>query len=135
MTNVTSEKLASVIARILDDKLAYDIQILNISNISIMADYFVIASGNSTTQVKATTAEVREKIKEYFNRIPQGNENDPSNRWNLLDYGDVVVHIMHFEQRQNYALEKFWNHALKLERKVWEENSKEYAKFAKSKRA
>jgi ribosome-associated protein len=106
MTNVTSEKLASVIARILDDKLAYDIQILNISNISIMADYFVIASGNSTTQVKATTAEVREKIKEYFNRIPQGNENDPSNRWNLLDYGDVVVHIMHFEQRQKYLPNK-----------------------------
>lgn len=135
MTNITSEKLASVIARILDDKLAQDIQILNISNISILADYFVIASGNSTTQVKSVTGEVREKIKEYFDRIPQGNENDPSNRWNLLDYGDVVVHIMHFEQRENYALEKFWNHALKLERKVWEKESLEYAKFAKSKRA
>lgn len=135
MTDITSEKLASVIARILDDKLAQDIQILNISNISILADYFVIASGNSTTQVKSATGEVRKKIKEYFGRIPQGDENDPSNRWNLLDYGDVVVHIMHFEQRQNYALEKFWNHALKLDRKVWEENSKEYAKFTKGKRA
>lgn len=135
MTDITSEKLSSVIARILDDKLAQDIQILNISNISILADYFVIASGNSTTQVKSATGAVREKIKEYFNRIPQGDENDPSNRWNLLDYGDVVVHIMHFEQRKNYALEKFWNHALKLDRSVWEENSKEYAKFVKNKRA
>ena len=70
-----------------------------------------------------------ETIKEYFGRIPAGDENDVKNRWNLLDYGDVVVHIMHFEQRETYALEKFWNHAFKLERDEWEEESKEFAKY------
>ncbi len=124
-----SKKLASVIARILDDKLAKDILILNISNVSVMSDYFVIASGTSSAQVKALSENVKEKIKEVFSRHPSGRENDPKNRWNLLDYGDVVVHIMHEEQREIYALEKFWNHALKMDRTVWEEESKEFSTY------
>ena len=126
---VGSKKLASAIARILDDKLAKDILILNISNVSVMSDYFVIASGTSAPQVKALSESVKEKIKEIFSRTPTGRENDPKNRWNLLDYGDVVVHIMHEEQRKIYALEKFWNHALKMDRAVWEEESKEFSTY------
>ena len=99
------------------------------ANVCVLSDYFVIASAQSSTQVKGLTSTVREKIKEYFGRIPAGDENDVKNRWNLLDYGDVVVHIMHFEQRETYALEKFWNHAFKLERDEWEEESKEFAKY------
>ena len=128
---VNSKKLASIIAMILDDKLAQNIQILNISNVSVLSDYFVICSGTSTTQVRAMTNEVRVQIKEHFGILPAGLENDTKGRWNLLDYGDVVVHIMHYEQRENYALEKFWNHAFKLERDVWEEESKDFAKFKK----
>lgn len=123
---VESKKLASVIARILDDKQAKNIVILSISGVSVITDYFVIASGTSSTQVKALTGSVREKVKELFGRIPHGSENDDKNRWNLLDYGEVVVHIMHEEQRETYALEKFWNHALKLGREVWEKESEEY---------
>ncbi len=126
---ISSKKLASVIARILDDFKADDIVILNVANVCVLSDYFVIASAQSSTQVKGLTSTVREKIKEYFGRIPAGDENDVKNRWNLLDYGDVVVHIMHFEQRETYALEKFWNHAFKLERDEWEEESKEFAKY------
>lgn len=127
--NVTSKKLASTAARILDDNKASDIVILNVANVCVLSDYFVIASGLSTTQVKGLTSALREKIKELFGRIPSGDENDIKNRWNLLDYGDVVVHIMHAEQRDAYALEKFWNHAFKVERPVWEEESKEFAKY------
>jgi ribosome-associated protein len=126
MAEITSKKLASAIARILDEKLAQDIIILNISGVSVLTDYFVIASGSSSTQVKALTEAVREKIKDLFARLPQGSENDAKNKWNLLDYGDVVAHIMHQEQRETYALEKFWNHALKVDRKIWEEESKEF---------
>jgi len=129
MENITSKKLASVVARILDDNKAKDIVILNVSNVSVLSDYFVIATATSTPQVKGLTENVREKVKELFQRIPQGTENDSKNSWNLLDYGDVVVHIMHFEQRETYKIEKFWNHALKLEREEWEEESKEYSLY------
>ncbi len=129
MEEITSRKLASVIARILDDNKAKDIVILNVGNVSVLSDYFVIASATSTPQVKGLTTNVREKIKMLFDKIPKGNENDSKNTWNLLDYGDVVVHIMHYEQRNLYQIEKFWNHALKVDRNSWEEESKEYAQY------
>ena len=129
MEEISSRKLASTIARILDDNKGKDIVILNVSNVSVLSDYFVIASANSTPQVKGLTSNVREKIKELFEIIPKGIESDIKNTWNLLDYGDVVVHIMHFEQRENYQIEKFWNNALKVEREVWEEESKEFSLY------
>ena len=127
---VSSKKLSSIIARVLDDKKAVDISVLNVANVCVLSDYFVIASAASTTQVKGLTSSLREKIKELFGRIPNGDENDLKNRWNLLDYGDVIVHIMHTEVRESYALEKFWNHALKISREEWEEESKEYSRYA-----
>ncbi|GBF23196.1 ribosome silencing factor RsfS [Candidatus Gastranaerophilus sp. (ex Termes propinquus)] len=126
---ISSKKFASVAARILDDKLAKDIVILGISGVSVLCDYFVIASGTSSTQVKALTEIAREKIKELFGRIPHGSENDTGNKWNLLDYGDVVVHILQEEQREAYALEKFWNHALKVARETWEKESEEFKAY------
>ena len=126
---ITSKKLVSTVARVLDDNKAKDIVILSVSGISVLSDYFVIATANSTPQVKGLTGSVREKVKEYFNRLPNNSENDTKNTWNLLDYGDVVVHIMHFEQRELYKIEKFWNHALKIDRTEWEEESKEFARY------
>ncbi len=129
----TSLKLASVVARILDDNLAKDIVILDISNISVLGDYFVIASADSQNQVRALTNYVRENIKKNLNINVTKDESDQKNRWNLLDYGDVIVHILHNEERELYALEKFWNHALKIDREIWLENSKEFAKFDSNK--
>lgn len=129
MKDVTSEKLSSVIARILDDKKGKDISILNISNVSVMADYFVICSSDTSTQVRALTSYVRERIKDIFERIPTGQENDLKNRWNLLDYGDVVVHILHKEERETYAIEKFWNHAFKVSQETWMKDSEEYSEY------
>ena len=127
MKEITSDKFASVIARVLDDRKASDIKILNIANISVLADYFVICSSDSTTHVKALTGYVRETIKEHFQRIPIGEENDNKNRWNLLDYGDVIVHVLHKEERETYALERFWNHAFCVDEAEWKEKSKEYS--------
>lgn len=129
MEEISSKKLACTIARILDDNKGKDIVILNVTNVSVLSDYFVVATANSTPQVKGLTNNVRGKIKELFNKIPKGVENDSKNTWNLLDYGDVVVHIMHFEQRETYQIEKFWNHALKVDRTTWEEESKEFAQY------
>ena len=124
-----SHKLASVIARTLDDKLGKDITILNISNVSSLADYFVIASGDSTTQVKALMSNTRERIKAIFNRLPIRMENDLKNRWNLLDYGDVVVHILHKDERETYAIEKFWNNAFRIPEFDWKEASEEFSEY------
>ncbi|MGM9993497.1 MAG: ribosome silencing factor [Candidatus Avigastranaerophilus sp.] len=129
MKEVASDKFASVIARVLDDRQAKDIKILNISNISVLADYFVICSSDTPTHVKALTGYVREKIKDFFGRIPIGEENDAKNRWNLLDYGDVIVHVLHREERETYAIERFWNHAFCVDQKEWMEKSEEYSEY------
>ena len=126
-----SKTLACVIAGALDDKLGKDITILNISHVSSLADYFVIVTGDSTPQVKALMNNTREKIKEHFNRLPIRSENDAKNRWNLLDYGDVVVHILHKDERETYAIEKFWNHAYSILEDEWRETAKEYSEYSK----
>ena len=91
-----------------------NITILNISHVSSFADYFVIASGDVSTQVKALTNSVKLKIKDYFALQPLRFEQDAKNRWNLLDYGEVVVHVLQREERETYAIEKFWNHAFSV---------------------
>ncbi len=129
MENITSEKLSSAIARILDDNKAIDVVILNVSSVCSLSDYFIIATGASSTQVRGLTEIVKKKVKEIFKRLPIGAETERANRWNLLDYGEVVVHIMHSVERENYKIEKFWSHAMKVNREIWEKNSKEFAKY------
>ncbi|MBQ8635375.1 ribosome silencing factor [bacterium] len=129
MENIASEKFASVIARILDDNKAKDIVILNVANVSSLSDFFIIATGSSTPHVRALTENIRKKIKDIFKRLPMGEESERLSKWNLLDYGEVVIHIMNQEQRDTYKIEKFWSHALTLEREVWEEQSKEFSLY------
>ena len=126
---ITSYKFACIVARILDEKIAKDISILNISNVSSFADYFVICSAPSNTQVKSLTENLADKIKSTFTRLPHGKENDVKNRWNLIDYGDVVVHILHQEDREAYAIEKFWNHAFSVPRETWLKETEEYSEY------
>ena len=70
-----------------------------------------------------------EKVKSTFSRLPLGRENDVKNRWNLIDYGDVVVHILQQDEREAYAIEKFWNHAFSIPRNTWLEESIEYSVY------
>ena len=129
MTDIDSKKLACVIARALDDKLGKNITILNISNVSSLADYFVIVTGDSTPQVKALMEHTKEYIKKLFSRSPIRMENDLKNRWNLLDYGDVIVHILHKEERETYAIEKFWSNAFSISEDEWKKISEEYGLY------
>lgn len=128
---ITSYKFACAIARFLDEKIAKDISILNISNVSSFADYFVICSAQTNTQVKSLTENLSEKVKSTFSRLPMGRENDLKNRWNLVDYGDVVVHILHQDDREAYAIEKFWNHAFSIPKETWLKESEEYSEYKK----
>lgn len=130
---LNSHKFACIIAQFLDDKLAKDITILNISHVSSLADFFVIATGDSTPQVKSLMETVKEKVKNNFSRLPIRNENDLKNRWNLIDYGDVVVHILHKEERENYALEKFWSHAFSVSEDEWRKEASGYSEYKQKK--
>lgn len=126
---LTSYKFACIVARFLEEGIAKDISILNISNVSSFADYFVICSAQTSTQVKALTENLSDKVKSTFSRLPIGRENDVKNRWNLIDYGDVVIHILQQDEREAYAIEKFWNHAFSIPQETWMNESKEYSKY------
>ena len=127
---MTSHKFACELAAMLDDKLGKDISILNISHVSSMADYFVIVTGDSTPHVKALMETVKERTKKELNRPPLRAENDAKNRWNLLDFGDVVVHILHKDERETYAIEKFWSNAFSIPESEWREEAKGYSKYS-----
>jgi len=105
---LTASDLAQKIKTILEDKKAKDIDVIDVSDKTILADFFVIATGTSTTHVKALADEVEYLLKEKDNRLVDHVEGFESSRWILLDYGDVVVHVFHSEERDFYSLEKLW---------------------------
>ena len=124
MKDLDSREFACIIARIMNDKLALDIEILNIGSVSTFADYFVICSATSSVHVKTLTNYISETIKNLYERLPQKEEKDLKNRWNLIDYSDVIVHIMSQEERKYYALEKFWSASSKINSDEWMEKTK-----------
>jgi ribosome-associated protein len=102
-----SKKKAIKAASVAAGKKAKDIRILELKDISTITDYFIICSGESSTQVRS----IAEAIDEAFSKeknSPQGKEGLKFARWVLLDFGDVVVHIFDQESRDYYELEKLW---------------------------
>ena len=91
----------------LDSKKALNLKILHIAELSVIADYFVIATGTSNTQVKALADEVEYQLKEK-GVAPSHIEGYNSNSWILLDYGSVVVHVFTQESRSFYDLDRLW---------------------------
>ena len=102
-----SKEMAGIVYQALDEKKGEDIKILDISHISIMADYFIIASGGSQPQINALMENVQEKMNQagYQVKRIEGNRNSS---WVLMDYGDVVVHVFNREDRLFYDLERIW---------------------------
>ena len=103
--------LAQEIANILDDRKAEDIVVLDISRLSALADYFVIASGRSELQVSAMKEELQKKLSE---KGMEAIHLDKGKRWVVLDYADVIVHIFHHEERSFYNLERLWADAKRI---------------------
>jgi ribosome-associated protein len=77
----------------------------------IIADFFVLCTGNSDRQIKALADGVRAAIKEKYNRLPTSVEGKGESGWVLMDYGDVIVHIFGEDEREFYNLEGFWSQA------------------------
>lgn len=91
----------------LESKKAKDINVIDINNVSTLGDYFIICNGTSTTHIKSLSDEVETKLEELGIR-PLHKEGYESARWILLDYGSIVVHIFHEEDRAFYNLERLW---------------------------
>ncbi len=104
---MTSLELAKKTAAILDNKKADQINVIKIEDISSLADYFVIASGGSSTHVRSLADELEEKLKAE-GVTPARIEGYRSNSWILLDYSSVVVHVFTQEARDFYDLDRLW---------------------------
>lgn len=99
--------------RTLDQKKALDVEVIGITQLTIIADYFVLASGSSTTQVKALADEVEFQLKEAG--VAPLHIEGRATGWIVLDYGSVVVHVFQNEQREYYQLERLWTDGEKLD--------------------
>lgn len=104
----TSSELVNQICKVLADKQALDIKIVEIAGISDIADYFVICSGRSMPQVKALFDHLEEQM-EKQDKIALRKEGYSEGRWIAVDYGEVIVHIFHKDTREIYALDTLWN--------------------------
>jgi ribosome-associated protein len=96
---------------VVEDKKAEDIVLLDLRPDAIIADFFIICTGNSERQLRALADNVRENVKEHFGKLPFSVEGAAESGWVLMDYGDVVVHIFQEEKRRYYDLEGLWRSA------------------------
>ena len=105
---MNSLDLAKEIVKILDAKKADKIEVIKVRDLTIVTDYFVIASANNTTHVKSLVDEVEFKMKKEGKISPEHVEGYQNANWIVLDYNDVIVHIFYEETRNIYKLEKLW---------------------------
>ncbi|MDF2626435.1 MAG: hypothetical protein K0R39_266 [Symbiobacteriaceae bacterium] len=110
---VESAQLARVAALTADDKKAKDVRILDIRSISSVADYFVICTGTSTTHVRAIVDNIEEQLSGLGLSLHH-MEGYQNGRWILLDFNDIVVHVMQPAEREFYNLERLWGDAPEL---------------------
>ena len=104
----TPKELALLAARALSDKKGREIQALEIADLTTLADYFVLATGSSNTQINALVDNVEKVLHEEAGEEPLHREGYRGGTWVLLDYGCVVVHVFNDEARQFYSLEHLW---------------------------
>ncbi len=93
--------------KVLDDKKAFEIRMIDISEVSVMADYFIIASGNNKNQIQMLSDEVDACLSKAGLQLKQIEGYENAN-WVLLDFGDIIVHIFDKENRLFYDLERIW---------------------------
>lgn len=103
----TSNQIARIVVEALEDKKAEEIKVIDISQLSIIADYFIIAGGSNRSQIQALSDHVAEKLGRAGHPLKQKEGYDSAN-WVLMDFGDVIVHIFDKENRLLYDLERIW---------------------------
>lgn len=111
---MTVEQIWQRAVHTLDQHKAEDIKVLEVSNVTSIADYFLLASGGSANQVKSLSDYVEEALAKE-GKLPLRNEGYQTGDWITLDYGDVLVHIFRRETREFYDLERLWVDATKVD--------------------
>lgn len=104
----TSRELAKIACEALEEKKANDIKVIDISEVSVLADYFIIASGSNRNQVQAMVDSVQEDLFKKAGAEAKQVEGYQSGNWILLDYADIIVHVFDEENRLFYDLERIW---------------------------
>lgn len=105
--SITSKEMAKLACQALSEKKAEDIQVIDISGISVLADYFVIANGSNQNQLEAMRDTVEEIL--YKADVPVKQiEGNRTSSWILMDFGDIIVHVFSKEDRLFYDLERIW---------------------------
>ncbi len=102
-----SKEMAHIAWQALSDKKGEDIKIIDITGVSVLADYFIIASGNSESQISALVDNVEEELHKAGYHLKQ-REGRSGASWILLDFGDIIVHVFDKENRLFYDLERIW---------------------------
>ena len=111
---MNSQETAMFLAEVADDRKASDVKILDIRKITLVADYFLIASAPTSVRVRAIADAIEERAKERGLR-PLHREGYTTGRWILLDYGSVIAHVFHEDERKFYDLERLWGDAAVLD--------------------
>lgn len=104
---MTEQQKLELIVKTLDSKKGEDIQAIKISDLTILADYFVIVNGTSNTHTRSLADEVEFQLSQQGIE-PERRETDTGNTWIILDYGDIIVHAFYKETRDFYKLEGLW---------------------------
>ena len=105
-----SVQLAELAADACDDRKATDIRLIRVDEVSSLADWMVIAGGQSDVQVRAIAGSVEDRLEAEAERLPLRKEGISEGRWALLDYGELSVHVLQPGERGYYDLESFWSH-------------------------
>ncbi len=106
-----TQDLARQIVDLASEKQASDIVLLDLRKVSLLADYFVVCSGNSERQINAILDDIVDRVRDTAHRRPLRREGTASSGWVVLDYGDVVVHVFAPTERDYYRLEELWSDA------------------------
>ena len=106
---MTPKELAMIAVKALDEKKGREIAAIQVTEQTTLADYFVIATGSSNTQIKALCGAVEKAMKEQAGEDPMRREGYRDGTWVLLDYGCVIVHVFSPEAREFYSLERLWS--------------------------
>lgn len=109
-----SREWAIMAARAASDKKAEDIVVVDVGQLLVVTDYFVICTGRNDRQVRTIAEEVEDQLREQGGIKPIGREGADEGKWVLLDFGDLVVHVFQPEEREFYRLEKLWGDAPRL---------------------
>lgn len=102
-----TRELVLEMARILDEKGALDIEILQVDHLTTITDYFLIASGRNVQAVRSLAEDLEDKLAER-DVLPRRREGLNESRWIVLDYANVIVHLFHPEERAYYNIERLW---------------------------